>query len=122
MPELGEPISYLVLQPGTPAYTSDDRLVGTVKRLLAVPDDDIYDGLILHTDDGERFVDADHASRLYEHGVVLDISSDELHHLPEPSANPAALGVQPDDVVKHSLGEELGENLRKAWDRISGNY
>jgi len=122
MPDHGDPISYLVLAVGTPCYTSDDQLVGTVRRILAVPEKDIYDGLILHTDDGERFIDADHATRLYERGVILDVGSDELHHLPAPSHNPPALGVQPDDVVKHSFGEELGESLRKAWDRISGNY
>ena len=122
MPDHGEPISYLVLAVGTPCYTSDDQLVGTVKRVLAVPEDDIYDGLILNTDEGERFIDADHATKLYEHGVVLDVSADQLHQLPSPSANPPALEVQPDDVVKHSFGEELGDHLRKAWDRISGNY
>jgi hypothetical protein len=122
MPDHGDPISYLILQVGTPCYTSDGQTVGTVKRVLAVPEDDIYDGLILHTDDGERFIDADHATKLYENGVVLEVSADELHHLPSPDANPAVLEVQPDDVVKHSFGENLGETLRKAWDRISGNY
>jgi hypothetical protein len=118
-PDYGDRISYLVLEPGTPVYTSDGQPVGTVKRLLAVPDEDIYDGLILHTEDGDRFVDAPHASELYERAVVLDITSDEVHHLPEPTPNPAALEVTPDDTVKHS---GLGEALRKAWNRISGNY
>jgi hypothetical protein len=121
-PDYGEKISYLVLEAGTPVYTSDGQPVGTVKRLLAVPDEDIYDGLILDTDEGDRFIDAPHASELHERGVVLDLTADQLHHLPEPTANPAALEVQPDDTVKHSFGEELGETLRKAWDRISGNY
>jgi len=121
-PDYGEKISYLVLQPNTPVYTSDGQPAGTVKRVLAVPDEDIYDGLILDTHDGERFIDAPHASELYERAVVLDITADQLHHLPEPTANPAALKVDPDDTVKHSFGEELGETLRKAWDRISGNY
>ena len=120
MADHGDPISYLILEVGTPCYTSDDQPVGTVKRVLAVPEDDIYDGLILNTDEGERFIDADHATKLYEYGVVLDVSADQLHHLPSPSANPPALEVQPDDVVKHSFGEELGDHLRKAWDRISG--
>jgi hypothetical protein len=118
-PDYGDPISYLVLEPGTPVYTSDGQPVGTVKRLLAVPDEDIYDGLILHTEDGDRFVDAPHASELHERAVVLDITADQVHHLPEPTANPATLEVTPDDTVKHS---GLGEALRKAWDRISGNY
>jgi hypothetical protein len=116
MPEHGAPISYLVLQPGTPCFTADDQPVGTVKRILADEEKDIYDGLILDT------VDADRACDLYEHGVVLTLTADQLHHLPDPTANPATMGVTPDDTVKHGLGEELGETLRKAWDRISGNY
>jgi hypothetical protein len=122
MPEHGEPISYLILQPGTPCFTADDHPVGSVKRVLADEEKDIYDGLILHTEDGDRFVDADHATELYERGVILDLDSDQLHHLPDPTANPAAMEVTPDDTVKHGFGEELGETLRKAWDRISGNY
>jgi hypothetical protein len=122
MPDRGDRISYLVLQPGTPCFTSDDEPVGTVKRVLAVPAEDIYDGLILETGEGDRFVDADHACDLYERAVVLDISADQLHHLPAPTPSPAAMETQPDDVVKHGLGEELGHTLRRAWDRISGNY
>ena len=111
MPDHGAPISYLVLQPGTPCFTADDQPVGTVKRILADEEKDIYDGLILDTDDGQRFVDADRACDLYENGVVLTLT-----------ANPATMGVTPDDTVKHGLGEELGDTLRRAWDRISGNY
>jgi hypothetical protein len=122
MTDYGAPISYLVLQPGTPVYTSDGQLVGSVKRVLAAPEEDIYDGLILTTDGGDRFVDAPHASELHEDGVVLDIGSDEVQHLHDPTPSPAALEVQPDDTVKHSAGSELGHTLRKAWDKISGNY
>lgn len=122
MRDHGAPISYLVLQPGTPCFTADDRPVGTVKRILADEEKDIYDGLILDTEEGERFVDADHACDLYENGVVLTLTADQLQHLPDPTANPATMGVTPDDTVKHGLGEELGDTLRRAWDRISGNY
>lgn len=118
----GAPISYLVLADGTEVFTSDGQRVGTVKRLLAIPDDDIYDGLIIDTPEGDRFVDAPHASDLYERGVVLDITADQLHHLPDPTPAPGALGVTPDDTVKHSVGEELGDLLHRAWNRISGNY
>jgi hypothetical protein len=120
--DYGEKVSYLVLQPGTPVYTSDGEPVGTVKRVLAIPDEDIYDGLIVDTDAGERFVDGPHARDLYERAVVLDIAAEDIQHLPEPTPNPPALEVHPDDTVKHTFGEELGQTLRKAWDRISGNY
>jgi hypothetical protein len=119
MPDLGAPISYLVLEEGAPVESSDGAQIGTVKRVLAVPDDDIFDGLIVHTADGDRFVDADHVGNLYERGVVLDLTTEQSRHLHDPSPNPAAMEVDPDDVTEQS---ELRDTLRKAWDRISGNY
>jgi hypothetical protein len=36
--------------------------------------------------------------------------------LTEPSANPAEVEAGPDDTVP----DDLGDKLRRAWDRISG--
>jgi hypothetical protein len=55
---------------------------------------------------------------VYDRGVVLRITAAEAKSLPEPSANPGSLEATPDDV----LPEDLGDKLRRAWDRISGNY
>jgi hypothetical protein len=119
MPDRGEPISYLVLAEGTPVYTSDGEQIGEVGRVLAVPDDDIFDGLIVDTPHGDRFVDSEHVGELYERAATLELSTDQARHLHDPAANPATMEVHPDDTVEHS---ELRETLRKAWDRISGNY
>lgn len=121
--DLGAPASYLVLAEGTPVQSADGVGIGTVKRVLAVPDDDIFDGLILDTPEGDRFIDADHVARIYERGVVLDLRGEDAHHLPEPSGSPAAMEVTADDTAERGgAGHELGQALRKAWDRISGNY
>src|SRR3954467_5947844 len=93
--DFGAPIAYLVLPEGVAARTNDGREVGTVKRVLAVPDDDIFDGLILEPPAGDGFVDADRAGELYERGVVLALSADELHHMPEPTVSPPAVGARP---------------------------
>ena len=116
--DLGAPVSYLVLDRGVPVFSSDGERLGRVKRVLAAEDEDIFDGLIVDTREGDRFVDAEHAARLYERGVVLDVRGDEAHHLPDPSAGPATLGVTPGDTVPG----DLGDTLRRAWNRISGNY
>jgi hypothetical protein len=119
MSDYGAPISYLVLEEGTPVYTSDGVELGTVKRVLAVPDDDIFDGLIVATADGDRFVDAPNVAEIYERGVVLAIASEDAHVLPDPTPSPAALKVHPDDTAKQ---RDLRHALRRAWDLISGNY
>lgn len=118
MEDLGSPSSYLVLQPGAVVYTSDGRKIGEVEHVLAVPDDDIFDGIVLDTSvlpGGHRFVDAPEVDEIYERGVVLAIDAAAAEELPEPSANPGALEAGPDDVAdgKH-------DRLRRAWDLISG--
>lgn len=90
--------------------------LGAVKRVLAVPEDDIFDGLILDTPDGDRFVDAEGVRDLHEHGVVLDLdNADDLH---APTDSPAAMAASPDDTVS----SPVRDRLRRAWDMVSGNY
>jgi hypothetical protein len=117
--DLGAPASYLILDKGAAVYTSDHVQIGKVERVLAVPDDDIFDGIIVDTDQGHRFVDAPNVDEIYERGVVLNIAGENAHVLPEPSKNPAAMEVQPEDTVEQS---KLRNALHSAWDRISGNY
>lgn len=40
--------------------------------MLADSETDIFDGLIVDTPDGDRFVDAPHVDELYERAVVLN--------------------------------------------------
>src|SRR5262249_39687924 len=59
--DLGQPSSYLALQEGIGVYSSDGERIGKVEHVLAVPEDDIFDGIVLDTSvlpGGHRFVDA----------------------------------------------------------------
>jgi hypothetical protein len=116
--DLGAPIAYLVLEEGTPVYGSDGEPVGEVKRVLAVPDDDIFDGIIVETPHGERFVDAEGILELHERGVVLEIPAGDAARLPEPTPNPAALDAGPDETVPTTALDRA----KRVWDYISGNY
>ncbi len=120
--EHGAPIAYLVLQEGTAVLASDGAPIGSVKRVLAVPDDDIFDGLILDTDEGDRFVDADHVGDIYERAVFLTLNSDDARRLPEPTKNPGMLEPSPDDVAGDTPTDQLEYRIRQVWNRISGNY
>jgi hypothetical protein len=118
MEDLGAPSSYLAIEPGVAVYSSDGEKLGEVEHVLAVPDDDIFDGIVLDTSilpGGHRFVDAPEVGEIYERGVVLKIDAAVAEALPEPSANPGALEVGPDDMVEDKHGK-----LRRAWDLISG--
>src|SRR3954453_13840220 len=99
MDDKGAPIAYTVLADDTPVYTKDGVKLGKVKRMLADTEADIFDGLIVDTRDGDRFVAAPNVAELYKAGVVLAPSSDEAQHLPEPSPSPAVLEPTADDIA-----------------------
>ena len=84
----GAPIAYMVLAEDTPVQGSDGGDVGKVKRVLADVGSDIFDGLILDTPDGDRFVDAPQVGELYERLVVLAITAADAQRLPEPTPSP----------------------------------
>ena len=122
MDDLGQPSSYLSLETGLPVYSCDGKKVGEVEHVLADPDADIFDGLVLDTSvlpGGHRFVDAPEVEEIFERGVLLKLDRSAAEGLPEPSENPASLAVSPDDVA---AGDEdkLKRKLRRAWDLISG--
>ena len=119
MDDLGDPSSYLALADGTAVWSKDGVEVGEVAHVLADVEDDIFDGIVIDGSalpGGHRFVDAPLVGRIYERGVVLELSAAEAEKLPEPSENPPALETGPDDTVP----DDLADKLRRAWQRISG--
>jgi uncharacterized protein YrrD len=119
--DYGEPISYEVLEPGTPVYSSDGYEVGIVHHVLADENADVFDGVVVgqrHHRRGHRFADADDIARIYERAVILNSDRSEAERLPEPTANPAVL--RDDPAAPRS--EALADKLRRAWDYISGRY
>ena len=78
MEDLGAPASYLTLAEGMPVYSSDGEELGKVEHVLADPDLDVFDGIVLDTSvlpGGRRFVDATQVAESYERGVVLTLDS-----------------------------------------------
>jgi uncharacterized protein YrrD len=105
--DLGAPGSYLTLTAGVPVYSSDGERLGVVSHVLAEPEKDIFDGIVIDTSPlpgGHRFVDAPEVDRIRERGVVLTLDAARAASLPEPGPS------------------ELELKLRRAWDLISGNY
>jgi uncharacterized protein YrrD len=119
--DLGNPASYLVLADGVPVLSSDGREVGKVEHVLADPETDVFDGVIVDMRDGpggHRFADATLVESIYERGVVLALPATAAERLPEPRENPATLAASPDDTAP----DDLNDKLRRAWDYLSGNY
>jgi uncharacterized protein YrrD len=122
MPDLGDPSSYLSLGKGVECYSCDGEPVGKVEHVLAVPEDDIFDGIVLDTSvlpGGHRFVDAEQVEEIFDRGVLLKIDRKAAEELPEPRANPAAMEVTADDLAENDEGK-LKRKLHRAWEMISG--
>jgi len=80
----GHAISYKLLERGTAVRTSDDVEIGTVDRVLENPREHIFDGIVITTPNGVRFVDAPEVARIAERRVTLSIDAAEAAELPEP--------------------------------------
>jgi hypothetical protein len=78
----GRPIAYEVLAVGTPVHDRDGRQVGTVKKVLAVEEEDVFDGLVIDTAQGTRFIDAPEVGHIAEHRCELKLSGSEVAERP----------------------------------------
>lgn len=116
MDDLGAPRSYLTLGKGTTVVDSGGEEVGTVEHVLAAPEADIFDGLVVTTGDGRRFVEGPLVEEIYERAVVLTIPAADVARLPDPSENPDGMGGDPGDVAGG-----IGDKLRRAWHAISSD-
>ncbi len=79
----GYAISYKVLPTGTPVVTSDGVALGTVREVLEAKREHIFDGIVIDTPHGTRFVDAPEIARIAERAVTLTIDAAEAAQLPE---------------------------------------
>jgi hypothetical protein len=109
----GHAIAYKVLRRGTPVRSVDGIQVGTVRRALENARENIFDGIVLDTRDGKRFVDAPEVARIAERAVTLTITADEVREL--PSHGGVMRRVEHAKTVRRA--KRMGRNLRERWDR-----
>jgi hypothetical protein len=82
----GPAISYLALRRGTHVRGSDGVEVGRVRRVQNNAREHIFDGIVVETRQGRRFVDAPEVARIAERAVTLAITAAEvLGSSPPPS-------------------------------------
>ena len=111
MDNLGEPVAYLVLANGVPVYDSSGATVGHVAQVLADEAADILHGLIVRLPGipaHYRFADASQIAVLYERGVTLGVTADQLHRPSEDAVAAQAVG-----------GDSVREGLRRAWEWLN---
>jgi hypothetical protein len=81
----GHAVHHSELKRGIPVYDADEVVVGKFVESLDNYRENIMDGLVIETEDGERrFVDAPEVARTAEKAVTLTIRAAEVARLPPP--------------------------------------
>jgi hypothetical protein len=105
--DLGSPISYFVLRQGAPVFAAGREQVGTVEKALYVEQEDVFDGIVIRTDQGLRFLDADQVEGIYEQGVLANLSAEQAGELPEPEGGAPVYRVDPTEATGPSFGARI---------------
>jgi hypothetical protein len=117
MTDEANPIAYAALQPGTPVQSSDGQQFGTVETVLTVEEVDVFDGLVVDTAEGTRFVDADHVESIFTTHVHTTYSAAEAADLPLPDQSPT-YEVDASDDTGGSVADRFGRMFgRGKWKR-----
>jgi len=112
--EDGRALSYQVVARGTPVRSADGVEVGTVRRALETGREHIFDGIVIDTKAGKRFVDAPEVARIAERRVTLTISAAEAAELPTPLGG---MRQRVDQATTVRRAKRFGRSMRERWDR-----
>ena len=107
-------IGYQALPRGAEVVTSDGVTLGTVHRVLDNAREHIFDGIVIDTNGGTRFVDAPEVARIFERAVVLTITAEEARALPEQGS---AMSERMRHAKTTRRMKRFGQSMRDRWDR-----
>jgi hypothetical protein len=109
MPDVPEhPIAYTALQPGTSVQTKDGHEFATVQAVLVDEKVAVFDGIVVRTPEGTRFVDADLVGAIYTTHVRTTLSTDQVATLPLPDGS---------NVIDIKPARSLADRLRRMFGR-----
>jgi hypothetical protein len=98
------PISYQAAVRGTPVLSSSGATIGTLEHVLEVPEVDVFDGIVIATDSGLRFIDAQYSPSCdaIQAKQRLSHDSDETRRNYRP--------LRATDNIGRSIGADSGEH------------
>jgi hypothetical protein len=105
--EPGHPIAYTALRPGTSVQTSDGSPFATVEAVLVDEAVSVFDGVVVQTPEGTRFVDADQIGSIYTTHVRTTLSAEQAANLPLPAGS-ALVDIKPPKSMTDRLGRMFG--------------
>jgi len=112
-----EPIAYSALEKGVPLLARSGQQFGTVERVLQIPEEDLFDGIVVATSHGDRFVDRDQIVEITTAYVRCSLTDEQAAALPAPSGN-AVYATDELQDTGNSLRDRLGRMFgRQRWTR-----
>ena len=115
MEDDGHAISFKVLRRGTPVLSADGVELGKVRRVQEAKRENIFDGIVVDTRNGLRFLDAPEVARIAELAVTATFTAAEADdHLQEMSSRLAGR-LRNSKMARRT--KRLGGRARDAWDR-----
>jgi hypothetical protein len=108
--DTAEPVSYEGVPLGVPLLSSSGKQFGTLAKVLEIPSEDLFDGVIVKTHNGRRFVDRDQIAEITTEYIKCDLDDAATDHLPEPSGAPVL-----EDEVTYGEGNSFREWVHRTF-------
>ena len=105
-------ISYHGAARGTPVMGSTGTEIGTLEHVLEVPEVDVFDGIVIATKAGLRFIDADYVQRITQSHIWCSLDDAQAAQLPAPGG-PPVYRVDALADSGRSLHDTLGRLFRR---------
>jgi hypothetical protein len=106
------PISYMAAVPGTPVLSSSGTEIGTLEHVLQVPEVDVFDGIVIATGAGLRFIDADNVQQITRSSIQTSLDDTQASQLAPPDGAPV-YRVDALADTGHSMHDVLGRMFRR---------
>ena len=105
-------ISYKAAVVGTPVLSTSGAQIGTLEHVLEIPDLDVFDGIVIATHAGLRFIDADQIREITRSHIQSSLDDAQASQLPPPEGPPV---YRVDGLADSgpSLHDRLGRLFRR---------
>ena len=107
----GHPIAYTALQPGTPVQTRDGHAFATVQAVWVDEKVAVFDGIVVQTAEGTRFVDADQIGSIHTTYVRTTLSAEQAVNLPPPDGS-TLVEIKPSKSMVDRMRRMFGRGKR----------
>lgn len=105
-------VSFHAAVTGTPVLTTTGTEIGTLEHVLMVPDTGTFDGIVVATEWGLRFIGADQVELITVRHVRCRLDDAQAARL-APPVGTAVYRVSALDEIGDSLHERLGRMFRR---------